>query len=101
MALHLIAWDTVKNRQKRIPTEYAEGGYSDFDFVVSSDLGQTDFTVVGGTVTSDGKIDCFVNGVQYREGVSTEQWQRNTGANKIVFNASVRKNGVVRVRLYS
>lgn len=101
MALHLIAWDTAKGRNKRIPTEYAAGGYVDYDFVVSSDLGQIDFVVVGGTVTVDGKISCFVNGVQYREGVSTEQWQRNTGANKIVFNASVRKHGVVRVRLYS
>lgn len=101
MTQHFALIDTAKpGVLKRVASEYVVGGYANFDFTVSTTT-KSDFVIDGGTVTSGGKIDVFVNGIQISEGTGKYQWQRNTGANKIVTNTAQPKYAEVRVRLYS
>ena len=97
MSLNPVYFDDSTGRYKRVTN--ASTGFTDYFFTVGGG-GQTSFVISGGTVTALGKIDVWRNGIQELEGVS-DDWQRNTGTNAVVFNSTVPQNAKIRVRLYT
>jgi hypothetical protein len=99
MADRYVVVDDTTGKYKRGGAVGGGGSasYSDEDFDVGGG-GQTNFTT-SGTVGALTKIDVYINGVLKREG-STQDWQRNTGLNRIEFNFTVLANAWVRIRFW-
>lgn len=90
MALKHLLVDDATGKFKRAAAFYTDTS------ITSS--GQVDFSVTG--LTASNLVDVTQNGVDQVEG-ATDDYQRNVGANKITFNASVPANAIVKIRIWS
>lgn len=72
----------------------------DYDFDVTAEGGQTDFSIPAGVLKTDSYVRVLMNGVKVREGVASDRWQRNVAQNKIVMNTAAPKNAWLSVEIY-
>lgn len=90
MAQYYMQVDGTTGKLKRVPLLYTDTS------ITSS--GQVDFSVSG--LTASNLVDVTQNGVAQVEGAGAD-YQRNVGANKITYNATVPANAVVKIRVWS
>lgn len=99
MALRLLARDTVTGREKLTTINPATVASLVVDSFIVGSGGQTDFTLVNGTVGASNLIEVLWNGVENREG--SGRWTRDTGTNKIVFASLIPEGAWIKIRTYN
>lgn len=70
-----------------------------FDFDVTDEAGQTNFTFTAGIMTDSSYVEALINGREYREGASFD-FQRDVSNHRLTFSYAVAKNAWVRIKIY-
>lgn len=99
MGLKYLLIDDTTGRKQRGAAASGITLFQTTDFTVGGG-GQSTFGTLTGTFTAGSLIEVFRNGILMREGAGFD-FQRNVGAQTIVFNYTVLQNAWVRVNLYS
>jgi len=94
MTQYAVVWDTDKSRLVALTSSTA---FSDSHAIAAAS--QTNFDTITNIGSTD-IIDVWVDGRLKREGASND-YERNTGTNQIVFNSGLSAGSWVKIRVHS
>lgn len=88
-------FDTVTGKLKA--TSVAPGGFVSEAFDIG--VGGASFVQLTAIIDADQTIEVSINGVDKREG-ATNDWTRDVGNQKILFNYTIPQNAYIKVKVY-